>query len=293
MTDRLWDVVVVGGGAAGLSAALVLGRARRSTLVIDAGRQSNLPAHGIGGLLGHDGRPPAELYAIGRDELRKYSVDVEMGTVVAGSGKADDFTLTLDSGDTMRSRRIVLAAGMDYTYPDIPGVAELWGRSVFHCPFCHGWEVQDQPLAVLDGGPMAEHRVQLLSNWSDDVMLLTNGEPSEIPGADTRRVAQLSVVGGELEGVIFDDGSMLPRTGILVPAPLSQRSDLAQQLGVTFADPTPASLNAVAVDMRAMTNVPGVFAAGDVGAPMPQVAAAVATGSMAGNAAVQTLIFGV
>ncbi|CAM3772584.1 NAD(P)/FAD-dependent oxidoreductase [Smaragdicoccus niigatensis] len=292
MTDRLWDVVVVGGGAAGLSAALVLGRARRSTLVIDRGRQSNLPAHGIGGLLGHDGRPPAELYASGRDELRKYSVDVEIGTVVAASGKADDFTLTLDTGDTVRARRIVLAAGMDYTYPDIPGVAELWGRSVFHCPFCHGWEVQDQPLAVLDGGPMAEHRVQLLSNWSDDVVLLTNGEPSEIPGADTRRVARLSVVGGELEGVVFEDGSTLRRKGILVPAPLSQRSDLAEQLGVTFADPSPASLNPVAADTRAMTNVPGVFAAGDIGAPMPQVAAAVATGSMAGNAAVQTLIFG-
>ena len=290
MTDRLWDCVVVGGGAAGLSAALVLGRARRSTLVVDAGAQSNLPAHGIGGLLGHDGRSPAELYSIGRDELSKYGVSVRVGSVARASGAADEFAIQLADGESVQARRIVLATGMDYGFPDIPGVAELWGRSVFHCPFCHGWEVQNQPLAVIDGGPMAEHRVDLLRNWSDDVMLLSNGVAME--GADSRRISRLAVVDGELDAVVFEDGETLPRKGILVPAPLSQRSDIAAQLGVTFAEPTPVSLNAIAIDMRGLTNVPGVFAAGDASAPMPQVAAAIAGGSMAAASAVQSLVFG-
>ncbi|HWJ63477.1 MAG TPA: FAD-dependent oxidoreductase, partial [Acidimicrobiales bacterium] len=140
--DENWDCIVVGGGAAGLSAALVLGRARRRTLVIDAGRQSNAVAHGIGGLLGHDGRPPAELYELGRGELAAYpTVEVRDGEVVAGEADDGRFTLQLADGRTETAKRVLLAGGMDYRRPDVAGAEERWGRSVFHCPFCHGWEV--------------------------------------------------------------------------------------------------------------------------------------------------------
>ena len=179
MTES-WDCVVVGGGAAGLSAALVLGRARRRTLVVDDGNQSNLTASGIGGLLGHDGRPPAELYEIGRHELTAYpSVEVRTGAVIGGVRDDDGFGLDLGDGHHERTRRVVLATGMQYRPPEIPGLAELWGRSVFHCPFCHGWEVRDRPLAVLSRGERAIHSALLLRGWSDDIVLLTDG-PAEL-----------------------------------------------------------------------------------------------------------------
>jgi NADPH-dependent 2,4-dienoyl-CoA reductase/sulfur reductase-like enzyme len=156
--DIEWDCVVVGGGAAGLSAALVLGRSRRRTLVVDEGEQSNLAAHGIGGLLGHDGRPPAELYAAGRAELSAYpTVEVRHGAVTTGASDGDSFVLELTDGSRVRTRRVLLATGMAYEAPPITGLAELWGRSAFHCPFCHGWEARDQPLAVLAQGDRAVH----------------------------------------------------------------------------------------------------------------------------------------
>ena len=142
--DTRWDCIVVGGGAAGLSAALVLGRARRRTLLVDAGEPSNLPAEGIGGLLGHDGRPPAELYAMGRAELGAYStIELREGIVAGGEQVDGGFALDLAGGGRELTRRVILATGMAYRAPDLPGLAELWGRSVFHCPFCHGWEMRD------------------------------------------------------------------------------------------------------------------------------------------------------
>jgi thioredoxin reductase len=275
-----WDCVIVGGGAAGLSAALVLGRARRRTLLVDVGHQSNLAAHGIGGLLGHDGRAPAELYAMGRRELTAYpSVEVRTGEVVSGERADGGFMLELADGRREPARRVVLATGMEYRPPALPGVAELWGRSVFHCPFCHGWEVRDEPLAVLARGELAVHKALLLRGWSDDVVLLTDG-PADLAAADRARlaaagiaiderpVAELVAQNGELAAVAFTDGSHLTRRGLLVAAPLHQRSGLAEQLGA----------------------VPGVFAAGDVSAELPSVAGAIAAGSQAAAAVVRSLL---
>ena len=191
--DRPWDCIVIGGGAAGLSAALVLGRARRRTLVVDDGRQSNLAAHGIGGLLGHDGRPPADLYAAARAELAAYpSVELVTGTVVAGRPRRGRLpgrrspTVTGTRRDACSSRR-----GWTTGHPTCPGLAERWGRSVFHCPFCHGWEVRDRPLGVLDNGANAVHRALLLRAWSDDVTVLTDGPPE----LDDDALAQLAAAG--------------------------------------------------------------------------------------------------
>lgn len=295
-----WDCIVIGGGAAGLSAALVLGRARRRTLVVDAGEQSNLAAHGIGGLLGFDGTPPAELYERGREQLSAYpSVEFRAGRVV----RADTgFAVELADGARERSRTLLLAAGMDYRTPDIEGLAELWGRSVFHCPFCHGWEVRDAPLAVVGTGERAVHSALLLRGWTDDIVVLGNG-PADLNAAqreqlsaagitvDERPVARFASRDGALTAIEFTDGGSLGRRGALVAAVLHPRSTLVTQLGAETVS-TPISAAAVVVDAFQRTSVPGLFAAGDLGAGMPQVAAAVASGSLAAAAVVQYLMAG-
>ena len=300
--DNVWECIIVGGGAAGLSAGLVLGRARRRTLLVDVGEQSNLAAHGVGGLLGHDGRDPAELYETGRRELTTYpTVEVRVGEVVAGERADGGLVLQLAYGRRERTRRVLLATGMEYRPVPLPGVDQLWGRSVFHCPFCHGWEVRDQPLAVLMRGERAVHMGLLLRGWSDDVVVLTDG-PAEfaddaraqlaaagIP-VDERRVAELASDNGTLTAVVFADGTRLARTGLLVATMLHQRSTLADQLGAAPAEPTPSTENPVAVDGFFRTAAPGVFAAGDLSAAMPQIAAAIASGALAATAVVQSLL---
>jgi thioredoxin reductase len=291
--DTIFECAVVGGGAAGLSAALVLGRARRRTLVVDAGDQSNLPAHGIGGLLGHDGRPPAEFYAAAHRELAAYpSVELRRGTVVAGERDDDGFSLTLSDGGHVGARRVLLATGMDYRPPELAGIAERWGHSVFHCPFCHGWEVRDRPLAVLDDGETGVHRATLLRVWSDRVTLLTNGPSPLAPQdadrlraggitIDERPIARLRGPGAELEAVVFADGTELACEGLLAPVTLHQRSALAEQLGAATAPTGPLTSEAIVVDGQFATDAPGVAAAGDVTGRMPSVANAIAAGSTA------------
>jgi thioredoxin reductase len=300
--DTTWDCIVVGGGAAGLSAALVLGRARRRTLVIDAGGQSNRGAEGIGGLLGHDGRPPAEFYAAGRDELAAYpTVQLRSGEVFGGERHDAGFVLELADGSRELTRRVLLATGMDYRFPALPRIAERWGRSVFHCPFCHGWEVRDQPLGVLDRGAAGVNRALLLRFWSDDVTLLADG-PAELDAddaerlraagvtVDERRVAELRGPNSTLTAVAFADGGERPCRGLLVPVTLHQRSALAEQLGAAAADPGPVVVDAVEVDRMFHTSVPGVSAAGDVTSQMPSVANAVAAGSSAAAMIVHDLM---
>ena len=296
--EKVWDCVIVGGGAAGLSAALVLGRARRQVLLVDAGNQSNLAAHGIGGLLGHDGRPPAELYAQGRAELAKYpTVQLRTGQVVGGEA---GFVLELADGARERARTVLLATGMDYRRPSIPGLDDISDESVFHCPFCHGWEVRDQPLAVLARGERAVHTALLLRSWTDDLVVLTDGadgldeaQAKQLGAAgitvDERPVARLVAHDGALTAVEFTDGDRLTRAAALVAATLHQRSPLAAQLGA-LAVTGPVVADAVVVDAFARTSVPGLFAAGDVSAQMPQVATAIAAGSLAGVAIVQNLL---
>jgi thioredoxin reductase len=300
--DFEWDCIVVGAGAAGLSAALVLGRARRRTLVVDEGKQSNLPAPGIGGLLGHDRRPPAQLYQAGRAELAAYDgVEVRTGKVVAGATEGAGFVVELADGSRERAKRILLASGMEYRPPQIPGLDALWGGSAFHCPFCHGWEMRDQPLAVLAAGDRAVHSALLLRGWTDDVVILADGpadldtvQRGQLAAAnvvvDERPVAEFLSEAGELTAVKFADGAQLARRGVLVATTLHQRSELAKQLGVATAPPGPVVVDAVEIDAFHRTSVPGVFAAGDISAQMPQVAAAIATGSLSAVAVVQSLL---
>lgn len=294
------ECVVLGGGAAGLSAALVLGRARRRTLLVDAGEQSNLAANGVGGLLGHNRRPPAELYAAGREEVRAHpSVELRTGQTVRDARTAPNgFELELDDGSTVSARKILLATGMEYRPPDLPGLRERWGGAVFHCPFCHGWEVREGRLGVLGSGEGSVQKALLLRAWSDDVTLLTGGD--ELPPAQS---ARLETAGVKLEerpvegmgesvgaaaAVRLGDGSELALDGLLVTVSMHQRSPLAARLGVEF-EPLPLREETIAVDPGFETSVPGVYAAGDVCARMPSVAAAIAAGSLAAARIVHAL----
>lgn len=300
--DTPWECIVVGGGAAGLSAALVLGRARRRTLVIDEGRPSNCVADGIGGLLGNDRRAPEDFYAAARKELAAYpSVKLRTGTVVDGAPDGDGFVLELADGSRESTGRVLLATGMNYRRPTLAGIEERWGDSVFHCPFCHGWERRNEALAVLDGGCSGAHRALLLRLWSDDVTLLTDG-PAELEPGDADKLAEAGVVVDErsvagilgpapsMTAIVFADGSERPCGGLLVPVTMHQRSALAQKLGAATRDANALVADALVVDERFQTTVPGLFAAGDASGVMPSVANAVASGHTAAAMVVQSLI---
>ena len=295
------ECVVVGGGAAGLSAALVLGRARRRTLVVDAGAQSNRAAPVIGGLLGFDQRSPAELYETGRRELSRYpTVEYRTGEVVSGSREDDGVHLELRDGSRIRTRRVLLTPGMQYCPPDLPGLAPLWGTSVFQCPFCHGWEMRDKRLAALAAGGEAVHAALMLRGWSDDVVVLTDG-PSRLTPEDSRRldaagvaveerrIVELVGAAGRLTQVVFADGCRIERDSLLVEAPLRQRSPLAETLGIACAA-SQLALDAVTVDGVYRTEARDVFAAGDVCTEQPHVAGAIAGGSNSAMIVVQSLL---
>ena len=295
-----WDCIVIGAGAAGLSAALVLGRARRRTLLVDAGEQSNLAAEGIGGFLGADGEAPADFYERSRAGLEKYpAVSFRAGSIVDGRAIGDRFELTTADGRRrQRTHASCSRPGWSTGRPRVSGIAERWGRSVFHCPFCHGWEVRDGALGVLDSGESGVHRALLLRSWSDDVTLYTNGAGDSEASArldaagiaiEDREVLELSGPGDGLAAIRFLDGSERPCEGLLVPVTMHQRSELATRLGATLAEPSPLAADAVVVDGVGATTVPGLFAAGDLNGRMPSVANAVASGSNAAAGIVQRL----
>ena len=276
--DTDWECVVIGGGVAGLSAALVLGRARRRTLVLDQGGQSNRPAAHIGGLLGQEGTPPEDFYARAREQLALYdTVAVRDDEAVDARAEGDGFVVVLGSGDQeLRPRTLVLATGMDYQLPDVPGFSEHWGGAVFHCPFCHGWEVRDRPLVVYGEGPVAEQQAALLRGWTSDVTVV---DPGDVSG--------LRVEDGTLRAVVRRDGSEVVCEGVLVHAPLRRRGRLPERLGLELTEQ-----GLVAVDGLAHTSVPGVYAAGDVAVAPQQVAIALGSGHLAGAMVARELLLG-
>jgi thioredoxin reductase len=284
-----------------LSAALVLGRARRRTVVLDDNEQSNRASPVIGGLLGYDQRPPADLYAAGRTELLSYpSVEYRRKHVRGGRRVDNGFVLDVDGGEEVHARRVLIATGMQYCPPDIPGLADMWGTSVFQCPFCHGWEMRDRRLAALAAGEEAVHSTLMLRGWTDDVVALTDGH-TQLSSADEdalrsagvtiddRRIVELIGDGGQLAAIAFADGTRLERDGLLVEAPLQQRSPLAEQLGASCT-PGPLGADAIGVDQIYRTHAGGVFAAGDVCTEQPHLAGAIAAGSQAGMIIVQSLL---
>ncbi|BFO19519.1 hypothetical protein SHKM778_59070 [Streptomyces sp. KM77-8] len=202
-----YDVVVVGGGAAGLSAALVLGRARNRALVVDAGEPRNAPSSHMQGYLSRDGVSPAEFLALGREEIARYGVELVRDRVTDVT-RDGDFTVVLDRGPAVRARRLIVATGLKDEMPDVPGVAERFGRDVLHCPFCHGWEVRDEPFGVLASTAMSVHQALMVSQWSKDVTLfLHRVDEAELSDQDLRRLAAagVGVVPGEVAELVVED----------------------------------------------------------------------------------------
>ncbi|WP_369198530.1 NAD(P)/FAD-dependent oxidoreductase [Streptomyces djakartensis] len=299
MTEK-YAVVVVGGGAAGLSAALVLGRARIRTLVVDAGEPRNAPAAHMQGYLTRDGMPPAEFLAAGREEIARYGVELVRDRVVE-VGRDGDFTVVLAGGRTVRARRLVLATGLKDELPDVPEVAERFGRDVLHCPFCHGWEVRDQPFGVLATSPASVHQALMVSQWSKDVrFFLHRVAEEELSDVDLRRLsaAGVDVVPGEVAGLVVEDdrltgvrladGAVHARSVLFAgPRPVPQ-TGLLERLGAELHE-TPFGAYPV-VDATGLTTVPGVWAAGNAIGFAEQVVHAASGGYRAASAIVGDLL---
>ncbi len=288
-----YDVVVIGGGAAGLNGALQLARSRRSVLVVDSGQPRNRPAAAVHGLLGHDGVPPAQLLARGRDEVRGYGGEVVTGEVTAvGGNLAAGFTVTLGDGRVVLARRLLVTTGLVDNLPDIPGLGERWGRDVVHCPYCHGWEVRDQPIGVLASGPTSLHQALLFRQLSDDVVYFRRG--TALDGAAASRLAArgIRVVEGEVSAVVIADdrvagvrladGTVVARRALAVAARMTARAGFLADLGLKASE-HPSGMGAhVPADPAGRTEVPGVWAAGNVTDLGAQVGAAAAAGALAG-----------
>ncbi|MFJ3414911.1 NAD(P)/FAD-dependent oxidoreductase [Streptomyces sp. NPDC086082] len=287
-----YDVVVIGGGAAGLSAALVLGRSRRRTLVVDAGEPRNTPAAHMQGYLTRDGMSPAEFLALGREEIARYGVDLVRDRAVDVT-KGDDFAVALAGGETVHARRIVVATGLKDELPDVPGVDERFGRDVIHCPYCHGWEVRDQAFGVLATTPMSVHQALIVSQWSKDVTLfLHTVAESELTDDDLRRlaaagvavvpgeVAEMVVEGDRLTGVRLKDGTTHPREAVFVAPRAIPQTGLLEKLGAELQE-TPFGAYPV-VDPTGLTTVPGVWAVGNAMGFAEQVVNAASAGYRAG-----------
>jgi thioredoxin reductase len=287
------DVVVVGGGPAGLSAALVLGRARRRVLVLDTGRPANIASSAIGGLLGQSGVAPVELRRAGREQLAEFpSVEVRDAAVVDANVGGDQLGVRLRDGSELRTRALVLAHGLSYEPPALPGIEPLWGRSVFHCPFCDGWEVRDRALAVHGNGPDIVRTALVVSGWSSDVVLLTDG-PARLSDAGQASLAaagvrvreepvrRLAGHDGRLDRIEFVSGPVERRDALFVRTRRGQPNGLAAALGCELT-----AGGTIVTDGDGRTTAAGVYAAGDAATDqLRSVAAAIGTGFRAALAA--------
>jgi thioredoxin reductase len=282
-----FDVAIVGGGPAGLAAALVLGRMRRRVLLLDADDPAHAPSEGVHGLFGHDGTPPLELRRIAREQLRPYdSVTIRMVAADQARGGPDGFTVLAD-GEESEAGVLLLSTGVRYELPPIDGASELWARGVFHCPYCHGWEVRDRPLAAY--GADAAGLALLLTSLSDDVVLLTDGDASVEPDDASQlesagvvirddSVARVEAEDGRLARIRFADGSSEDRAGLFF-APRFVPSPLPAQLGCELDEN-----GMLVIDEDGRTSAPGVFGAGDATVGKAAVVLAAAAGSRAAYA---------
>jgi thioredoxin reductase len=300
--QREWDVIIVGGGSAGLSAALMLVRARRKVLVLDGGAPRNRFAAHMHGVLGRDGWSPLELLEHGRAEVERYGGVVRSGEVASAelNGDGDSgqprFTVTLGTGERHVARRLLVATGLRDELPEIPGLADQWGTGAVVCPYCDGWEVRDQRIAVLATGARSIHQVQLLRQWSPFVTYFTNGTnvvPDDLAGMVARGIAVerrpvtqvVADADGRLQGLRLADGTEVPVDSIFLGPRFVPNDGLLTALGATAGEAFgPGAGDWVEVDPTGRTSVPGLWAAGNVVNPGASVPVAAGAGNLAGAA---------
>jgi thioredoxin reductase len=301
--NETYDVVVIGGGAAGLSGAVALARSRRSVLVVDAGEPRNRPADHVHNFLTRDGTPPAELYAAGRAEVARYGGHVEAGTVARLRRDGELFRAEVN-GRTVAARRLLVATGLRDELPEVPGLAERWGIDVLHCPYCHGWEVRDKRVGILATGPGAAHQVLLFRQLTPDVAILRHiaapfsGEQAGqfsalgVPVINGL-VAQVEAADDRLTGVRLADGTRVALDALIVAPRFVANAEILAPLGLA---PVEVSLDGQVIGTRiaanplGATSVPGVHVAGNVADPQAQVIASAAAGLMAGAAINRDLV---
>ncbi|OWV28768.1 NAD(P)/FAD-dependent oxidoreductase [Halomonas campaniensis] len=295
-----FDTVIIGGSYAGMAAGLQLARARRKILLIDAGQPRNRFTSYSHGFLTQDGAPPAEIAAEARSQLMEYpTVEWCTGRVETVTGTADNFLVALADGSTYQARRIILAAGVTDELPGLPGLAELWGKRVFHCPYCHGYELGKESIGVLATSELAMHHGLMLPDWGATTLFLNDAfEPN------AEQLAQLKARGTQVEygaavrisaqaeGVelVMQDDRVFPLVGLFV-APRIHLSPLVAQLGCEFEESPMGCI--VKTDAMQATSIPGVFACGDVARAAGSVTFAVADGAMAGLSTHRSLMFGI
>lgn len=292
---RTYDVAVVGGGAAGLTAALMLGRARRSVLVIDAGHPRNAPAEHMHGFPSRDGTPPREFLETTRSQLAKYDVTVIDAQARTAERTSEGFRVTTSSGEEFACLRLLACSGISDQLPDVQGVQDAWGRGVVHCPYCHGWEIQDQRIGVLASVPMSVHQALLFRQWTDRVTFLVHTQDS--PAAEQTKelaarsirvvpgeVARVDTMDGRVSGVRLASGEQIALDALAVAPIAVPRADFLRPLGLVPRPHASGMGEHVPADETGQTAVAGVWAAGNLTNPSLNVLGSANAGAIAAGA---------
>ncbi|UYO02960.1 NAD(P)/FAD-dependent oxidoreductase [Paenibacillus sp. PSB04] len=289
MSEVLLDAVIIGGGPAGMSAALALGRSRRSAVVIDEGRPRNRVTHEMHNFLSRDGIAPAEFRRIAREQISQYpAIKFVQGKTESVEGSDGDFRIRTVDGKVYRSKKLLFATGKRDLPLDISGLDEVYGKTAFVCPYCDGWELQDQQLVMIAKGEGAMHLSKVLMGWSANLTLCTNG-PDELNAEQSEELERHGITvkdspihkieseEGNVKQVVLENGESVACTGIFFAPKLAAATDLPQSLGCEVSES-----GSIVADRIGKTNIPGVFSAGDAASDMYQAIAAASMGALAG-----------